>query len=296
MFYYKVREKEAVILERFGRFNKLDVNAGIHEKLPGKFLKVAARIPLDVQQMKIELQTKTNDNIFATVPTILHLQIVDAKKFHYNAADPWTQTSSKITAVMKQLTSSMEFAALYQARETLGEDVRSRVGAEIEEQYGIKIVDVIVDEPVAPPEVQSAYNNAKASEQVAVAARNAAQAQKQAAILRAEGRKEEQRLDGEGIAKQREAMFQNLNEQLQSLIAGGWDKADASKLIIKMMELDTLRNVGEHGNVIVTTTADKDPVTNMQVAARAADMGGKNKEEKAQQSATPKPKPPGMAA
>jgi len=138
MFYYKVNEKEAVILERFSKFNKVVDTAGLKGKLPGKFLKVAARIPLDVTQLDASLDTKTSDNIFASVPTTLHLQVVDAYKFHYNSSNPYAQAQSKIVAVMKQLTSNMEFAHLYQARETLGNDVRDKVGKDIEDLYGLR--------------------------------------------------------------------------------------------------------------------------------------------------------------
>jgi len=269
--FYKVHEKEAVILEKFGRFNAVIDQPGLHFKMPGKFKKIAARIDLGIQQKEFSLETKTKDNIFTSVPTILHLQVVDPKKFHYTAknGDPYEQAGSKIIQAMKQLTSGMEFDQLYQVRETLGNDVRDKVGTEVAE-YGLKILDVIVDQPQAPQSVQEAYNGAKSSEQKAKAAVNIAQAEKAAAILRAEGRKEELRLDGEGVAEQRKAMFQNLTAQFNALIEAGMPPTTAEKMIIKMMELDTLRDVSKGGNVIVTTTADKDPITDVQTAMRAA--------------------------
>ena len=270
MFFYKVNEQEAVILERFGKFQKVVDTAGLKEKLPGKFLKVAARISLAVTQLDASLDTKTSDNIFASVPTTLHLQVVDAQKFYYNSSNPYGQAQSKIVAVMKQLTSNMEFAHLYQARETLGHDVREKVGQEIEELYGLKIVDVIVDQPVAPSSVQQAYNSAKSSEQTAIGTLNAAKATKQATILEAEARKEALRLDGEGVAEQRAAMFQNLTLQFNALVDAGMPVETAEKILVKMMELDTLRDVAKSGNVIVTTTNDNNPITDTQAALRAA--------------------------
>ncbi|MBU6476226.1 MAG: hypothetical protein KGL10_04135 [Alphaproteobacteria bacterium] len=44
----------------------------------------------------------------------------------------------------------------------------------------------------------------------------------------------------------------------------------AEKLLIRMMELDTLRDIAKNGNLIVTTLGGKDPVTGMQAAVRAA--------------------------
>jgi regulator of protease activity HflC (stomatin/prohibitin superfamily) len=271
MFAYKVNEKEAVILERMGEFKKVVDQPGLHGKMPGKFLKVAARIQLSITAHDFSLETKTKDNIFTSVPTTLHLQVVDPKKFHYTAkgGDPYEQAGSKIIQAMKQLTSGMEFDQLYQVRETLGNDVREKVGKDIED-YGLKIIDVIVDQPVAPDSVQKAYNSAKSSEQLAIGTLNAAQANKQSSIMDAEARKEALRLDGEGVAEQRQAMFKNLSDQYNVLVQAGMPPTTAEKMIIKMMELDTLRDVGKNGNVIVTTTADRDSaITDMQTASRS---------------------------
>lgn len=271
MFFYKVEEKQAVILERFGKFNKVVDSAGLKGKLPGKFLKVAARIPLSITAHDFSLETKTKDNIFTSVPTILHLQVVDAKKFHYTAktGDPYEQAGSKIIQAMKQLTSGMDFDQLYQVRETLGNDVRDKVGKDIEE-YGLKIVDVIVDQPVAPESVQKAYNSAKSSEQIAIGTLNAAQANKKAMIMDAEARSEALRLDGVGVAAQRLEMFKNLPEQVKVLTDGGIPLEEALKTIMRMMEFDTIRDAAKNGNVIVTTTSDKDsPITDMQAASRS---------------------------
>ena len=79
------------------------------------------------------------------------------------------------------------------------------------------------------------------------------------------------RLDGEGVAEQRAAMFQNLTAQYNTLVQAGMPSETAEKILIKMMELDTLRDVAKNGNVIVTTTADKDPITNTQAAFKAAE-------------------------
>lgn len=199
----------------------------------------------------------------------MHLQIFDSKKYHYNSSNPDEQVISRITAAMKQLTSGMDFAELYQARETLSEKVREKVGHEIEEFYGVKIVDVIVDEPQAPAEIQTAYNNVKASEREATAKLNNAQAEKQAAILRAEGRKEELRLDGEGVAEQRSAIFKNYAEQFNKLAAQGLTEDMAQQTILLAMANDTLRDAAKNGNVIITTSNSGEILGQIQTLGKA---------------------------
>lgn len=268
MFFYNVDEKEEVIIESFGKYVKTVKAAGLKGKLPWPLQSVARRVPMGIQQHVDNLKTKTKDDIFVTVPIKMHLQVTDSKKYHYNSYNPNEQVKSRVTAAMKQLISGLDFAELYQARETLSDKVREKVGKEVEELYGVSIVDVIVDEPQAPEEVQKAYNNVKASEREATAKLNNARAEKEAAILRAEGRKEELRLDGEGVAEQRNAIFKNYAEQFNALAAKGLSPDQAQQTILLAMANDTLRDAAKSGNVIISSANSADILAQIQALAK----------------------------
>lgn len=289
MFIYHVKEKEEVIIESFGKYVKTTTSPGLKLKLPWPFQRVANHIPTDIFQDQANLETKTSDDIFVSIPIKMHLQVFDSKKFQYNSSDPEEQVKSRITAAMKQLTSKMDFADLYQAREKLSEQVREKVGSEIEELYGVKIVDVIVDEPQAPAEIQSAYNNVKASEREATAKLNNAKAEKQAAILRAEGRKEELRLDGEGVAEQRNAIFKNYAEQFNALAEKGLTPDQAQQTILLAMANDTLRDAAKNGNVIITTSNSGEILAEIQTLGKTL---AKPRLAPANDEASPKKKAP----
>ena len=282
-FIYTVGEKEELIIESFGKYVKTITAAGLKVKLPWPFQTIAKRVSTEIYQSRDDLRTKTKDDIFVTIPIKMHLQVFDSKKYHYNSNNPDEQVQSRITAAMKQLTSKMDFAELYQARELLSEQVREKVGKEIEDLYGVKIVDVIVDEPQAPAEIQTAYNNVKASEREATAKLNNAEAEKKSAILRAEGRKEELRLDGEGVAEQRSAIFKNYAEQFNKLNAQGLTEEMAQQTILLAMANDTLRDAAKNGNVIITTSNSSDILSQIQALgktlakplAKPANDGGK---------------------
>lgn len=262
--FYMVREKQEVIIESFGRYVKTVQEPGLKFKWPWPFQTVARRVPTNMLQDHADLSTKTKDDIFVTIPVKVHMQISDTKKFSYSSRDPFEQVRSRVTAVMKQLTSGMEFAELYQARETLSVHMQEKIGKEIEEMYGIKIVDVIVDEPQAPQEIQVAYNNVKASEREATAKINRAKADKEAAILQAEGRKEELRLDGEGVAEQRSAIFRNYAEQFNALASKGLTPEMAQQTILLAMANDTVRDAAKNGNVILTTNNPNEIISQVQ--------------------------------
>jgi regulator of protease activity HflC (stomatin/prohibitin superfamily) len=234
-----VREKQDVIVESFGRYAKTLNKSGLRIKAPWQ--KVANRVTKAMVEWKEDLGTKTKDDIFVTLPIKMHLQVEDSKKYHYESTNTNQQIMSRVAATVKVLTSNMDFAELYQARETISEQARQKVGAEISSLYGMKLVDVIVDEPHAPEEIKHAYNNVKASQSKMQAAKNDAEAEKIKIIAEAEARKEAQRLDGEGIAAQRSAIFNNYSAQIRKLEEDGLTRAESHQLIMLAMQSDTMR-------------------------------------------------------
>ena len=77
----------------------------------------------------------------------MHWQVRDSKKFHYASENPIDQMKIRINATVKQLASGMDFIELYQTREALSTQAVDKVGKELQDLYGIKLMDVIVDQP-----------------------------------------------------------------------------------------------------------------------------------------------------
>ena len=60
-----VPQQQAYIIERFGKFNKVQF-AGIHIRIP--FVdRIAMKTNMRVNQLNVQLETKTLDNVFVTV-------------------------------------------------------------------------------------------------------------------------------------------------------------------------------------------------------------------------------------
>jgi regulator of protease activity HflC (stomatin/prohibitin superfamily) len=64
--FYQVRTAEAIVIQRMGKFNRV-ANAGINFKLPW-LDQIAGRIDLRVQQLALDVETKTKDNVFVKMP------------------------------------------------------------------------------------------------------------------------------------------------------------------------------------------------------------------------------------
>lgn len=252
MFFYIVREKQDALIESFGKYKQTVQTPGFKVKWPWHRVR---RVPTDVRMLKEPLKTKTADDIFVTIPINMRVQILDTKKFLYSTNDPEGNLKIDVAAAVKQMASGMQFADLYKEREGMSTHVNDKVGKQIEELYGVRLLEVIVDEPQVAPELQASYDSRKASENKAYVRLKDAQAEKDAAILRAEGRKEELRLDGEGIAAQRKAIFENYAEQFNALARQGLTQEQAHQVIMSAMANDTVRDAASKGNMILASAS-----------------------------------------
>lgn len=262
MFFFTVTEKEEVIVQSFGKFVKTVKDPGFHVIMPWQ--NIARRVGTELKQEEDTLSTKTKDDIFVSIPIKMHLQVTDAKKYHYESQAPDEQVKARVNATVKQLVSGMEFIELYQTREQISELAREKVGKEIEALYGMKLIDVIVDEPHADERAMASFSGVKESERNKLAAQNDSQAIKTRIIAEAEARKEALRLHGEGIAEQRAAIFENYAEQFNKLAKQGMSPEMAHEVITLAMSLDTTRDAADKGNLIVTTTSPNELLSQLQ--------------------------------
>ena len=252
-FIFLVREKQEVVIESFGKYAGTKTKPGINFKAPWPIQTIRAKVPTDIAQEKAEFKTKAKDGVFVTMPIDIQLRVKDTKKALYESTVPVQIIKQKILEALKSFASSLEFEELYQKRNEFSTRIIQDVGEDILNQYGYEIVDIIVDEPQAPSSVEASYNSVRASEQNLRAAENEAEAEKVQMIKKAEGRKQAQALLGQGIAEQRAAIFKNYSEQFNKLIADGMNAEEASKMMALAMTQDTLRDIGEQGNLIIAS-------------------------------------------
>ncbi|MDI1228297.1 MAG: SPFH domain-containing protein [bacterium] len=270
-FVFTVKEKEAVIMQSFGKYTQTITTPGITVVPP--WHNIAARVDLSLRQVEETLSTKTKDDIFVSIPIKIHTQVTDAKRYHYDSNKPEEQVKVRVAATIKQLVSGMDFIELYQTREHISELARQKVGKEIEDLYGMKLVDVIVDEPHANQTAMNSFSSVKEAERNMLAAQNDSAAIKMRIIAEAEARKEALRLHGEGIAEQRAAIFANYAEQFNNLAKKGMSPEMAHEVITLAMALDTTRDAAEKGNMILSTTNAGDLIAQMQTLGKTLTKG-----------------------
>jgi regulator of protease activity HflC (stomatin/prohibitin superfamily) len=64
--FFQVMTAEAVVIQRMGKFQRV-ATAGMNFKLPW-LDQIAGRVDLRVQQLALDVETKTKDNVFVKIP------------------------------------------------------------------------------------------------------------------------------------------------------------------------------------------------------------------------------------
>ena len=75
---YTVRTYSAGVVERFGKFNRV-ARPGLQFLLP--WCETVRLVDLQVRQAVVNVETKTKDNVFVTIPVSVQYQVVEAKVF-----------------------------------------------------------------------------------------------------------------------------------------------------------------------------------------------------------------------
>src|SRR5215470_1639767 len=98
--FYQVRTAEAAVIQRMGKFLRV-ANAGMNFKLPW-LDQIAGRIDLRVQQLALDVETKTKDNVFVRIPVSVQYHVIPEKVFEafYKLANPKQQISSYVFNVI----------------------------------------------------------------------------------------------------------------------------------------------------------------------------------------------------
>lgn len=231
---------------------RTEKDPGLHMKLPWPFNTVSAKVGTDLMQVEETLATKTSDDLFVQLPIAIQYEINDTGKYHFDNREPIENMKKAVSAAVRTATSGKDFQALYSDRDEVSSHVIDNIKPMVDE-YGINLRRIIIDEPTAPQEVQASYNEVRASERLKEAAKNKAEAHKIKLVARAEAEKQADILRGEGKAGFRKALFHQYGEQIESLVGKGVDREEAIKVMLDTMHQDTMRDIGQQGNMVIVT-------------------------------------------
>jgi len=217
---YLVRQAEAIIIERLGRYKKI-LTPGLHILVP--FLEVPRKVLWTYVQevdggryyrytrslVRIDLRESvydfpkqnviTKDNVTMEINALLYYQITDPKAAIYEVND-LSQAIEKLTqTTLRNVVGSMDLDETLVSRDRINLRLREILD-EATDKWGVKVNRVELQEVNPPPEIRHAMEKQMRAERDRRAIILEAQGSKTASILESEGVKESKILRAQGEA------------------------------------------------------------------------------------------------
>ena len=247
--FFTVNTAQVAVVTRFGKFLRT-ADPGLNWKMP-YFDSVAGLVSLRVNQISLTMETKTKDNVFVTIPISVQNRVRPEKVYdaYYKLSDPVAQIKSYVEQVILGHVPSMTLDEVFASQSSIAAAVKQELDADMA-TFGYEIVNVLVTDIVPDEKVKSAMNDINAAQREQVAANARGEAEKILVVKKAEAEAESKALQGQGIANQRKAIIEGLQnsvEQFQKAVEGATSK-EVMQLVLITQYFDTLRAIGESDN------------------------------------------------
>jgi regulator of protease activity HflC (stomatin/prohibitin superfamily) len=247
--FFTVQQQSAAIVERFGKYHKT-AHSGLNVKMP-LIDRIVHRVSLRVQQLPVEVETKTKDNVFVKVEVAVQYRVVDGSEAdsYYKLEDHEEQITSYVLDVVRAKVPKMDLDEVFEKKDEVGEAVKAELATSIN-SYGFEIPNALVTDVDPAKNVKDAMNQIQTQTRLQVAAQAKGEADKILAVKNAEADKETKRLAGEGIAAEREAIAEGIKKSVETIKAAG-DSVSAGEAMHTLMltqYFDTLREIGKNSN------------------------------------------------
>lgn len=245
---FTVKEQNAMIIERFGKFLKV-ARSGLNFKIP-IVDKKAGEISLKVQQLDIRAETKTHDNVFVHLTVSVQYYVLPDKisDAFYKLNNPSSQINSYVYDVVRAKVPVMILDNLFENKDEIAIAVKSEL-SEIMVQFGFGIVNVLVTDIEPDAKVKEAMNEINSAQRMRVAATEKGEANRILLVKAAQAEAEANALHGKGVADQRRAIVEGLQQSVSEFqhAINGTTAADVMNIVMMTQYFDTLKEIGASG-------------------------------------------------
>ena len=252
--FFTVETAEVAIVQRLGKFARV-AGPGLNWKTP--YLEtVVRRLSMKVQQFDVQVETKTQDNVFVQIPVSIQYKIIPegVEAAFYKLSDPVKQIESMVYNVVLGHVPKMKLDDTFLNQADIASDLRDNLDASMKE-YGYSIVKVLISDIVPDQKVKAAMNDINAAQREREATVSRAETNKMLLVKQAEAEAESKRLQGEGIANQRKAIITGLKDSVEDFAktVPGSTPQDVMQLVLMTQYFDTLKEIAanDHSNTIL---------------------------------------------
>jgi regulator of protease activity HflC (stomatin/prohibitin superfamily) len=243
--FFTVEQQSKAIIERFGRYVRT-APPGLNFKLPFAEA-IAQRVSLRVQQLPVEVETKTLDNVFVKLFVAVQYRVVEGNEAdsYYKLQNHVDQIRSYVLDVVRAQVPKMNLDEVFEKKDEVGTSVKQELDASMK-IYGFEIPNALVTDVNPADNVKAAMNEIQTQQRLQVAAAAKGEANKILVVKNAEADAESKHLQGEGIAKQRRAIVDGLRESIAAFTdqIGGVSAAEVLQLVLMTQYFDTMKEIG----------------------------------------------------
>ncbi|MBB4070901.1 regulator of protease activity HflC (stomatin/prohibitin superfamily) [Canibacter oris] len=244
-FFFTVKTQENIIVERFGKFLRV-AKPGLNTKMP--FIDSLTKpISLRIQQLEVNIESKTKDNVFVTVPVAVQYVIREesVQDAYYRLSNPEAQIRSYVFDTVRSALSGLELDAAFESKDDIARSVEATLSTRMQE-FGFNIVNTLVQDISPDQKVRDSMNSINAAQRDRVAAQSLAEADKIKRVTQAQAEAESKRLQGEGVAAQRKAIALGIAEQYEMLRKVGIE-GTAEQLLLMTQYFDAMQDIARNG-------------------------------------------------
>jgi regulator of protease activity HflC (stomatin/prohibitin superfamily) len=242
---FMVGQQTLGVVERFGKFMRI-AEPGLNFKIP--FIeRVAGRPSLRVHQLDVQVETKTQDDVFVHVVVSVQYFVIPEAVYQafYRLDDAATQIRSFVFDVVRARVPNIDIDDVFRKKDDIADAVKSEL-ALVMGDFGYGIVKALVTDIEPDARVKAAMNEINAAQRLRQAAAEKGEADKILRVKAAEADAASKALAGRGIADQRKAIVDGLRESVDEFQRSipGTSAQDVMNLVLMTQYFDTLKDVG----------------------------------------------------
>ena len=241
---FTVKQQSAAIVERFGKFHSIRP-AGFQLRIP-LVDRIAGRINLRTQQLDVNVETKTKDDVFVKIKVSVQYLVLREKIYDafYRLEHPHAQITSYVFDVVRAEVPKLRLDDVFEKKDDIALAIKGEL-AQAMNDYGFGIIKALVTDIDPAEDVKIAMNRINAAERQRTAAEYEGEAERIRIVAKATAEAESKRLQGQGIADQRREIANGLEDSVNVLNKVGINSQEASALIVVTQHYDTLNAVAE---------------------------------------------------
>jgi len=245
-----VEQSSVEVVEMFGKYRRL-LSVGLNFKIP--FLEIVAyKVSLRQQNFQLIGKYPSQDKVLVDVATNLIYVVnpveVSILKYVYTLTDRRISIESIIENSLRTYIAKETHESILEKKEELASHISTDLSAQFEE-WGMIIKSFQITSVNFPDKITEAMSEVVASQQLKKAAENKGEATKIQSIKEAEADKERKRLQGEGIALEREAIAQGLQKSVDIMQTITQQSPSEILAILTLTQyLDTMKTIGTSDN------------------------------------------------